>query len=167
MGALTSLPLCSRAKGEDEVDKVVLPDQPVVAQPSVSWEIAQKLKSDAQEKEVEQEEQTEKKEQDEKEEIDTVEEVTAEADVVDSDQEEIDLDNDKNETFHTSGEDIDLDDIVKNDNEPENENPDEKTEEGDDDTVVMKGKVDTAGAITSLLSELASECESREVVIGR
>merc|ERR1719464_1336477 len=134
MGALTSLPLCSRAKGEDEVDKVVLPDQPVVAQPSVSWEIAQKLKSDAQEKEVEQEEQTEKKEQDEKEEIDTVEEVTAEADVVDSDQEEIDLDNDKNETFHTSGEDIDLVDIVKNDNEPENENPDEKTEEGDDDT---------------------------------
>merc|ERR1712008_47347 len=132
--------------------------------PSVSWEIAQKLRVDAQEKE---EEQAGKKEQvEEKEETNTVEEVTAEADVVDSDQEEIDLDNDKNETFHTSGEDIDLDDLVKNDNEPENENPDEKTEE-DDDTELMKGKVDTAGAITSLLSELASECESREVVIGR
>jgi len=160
MGAITSIPLCSRAK-EDAGEKPGLPEAPsstVVNQPvpaSVSMEIAEKLNQAKEEQEVE--DQSEEGE---------VEEAVSDGDGVS-------LDHDSNQSIHLSGEDIALDDDC--DGEPEEE--EEEEDEGEsvrqqEQQVVLsegggKGESDTAAKITNLLSELASQCESQEVIQSR
>ena len=80
----------------------------------------------------------------------------------------VSLDQDSNQSVHLSGENIALDDDC-------DEEVDElKAEEEGGDVVVkhdavvgVKGELDTAAKITSLLSELTSESESREVIQSR
>jgi len=154
MGAITSIPLCSRAK-EDAGEKPGLPEAPsstVVNQPvpaSVSMEIAEKLNQAKEEQEVE--DQSEEGE---------VEEAVSDGDGVS-------LDHDSNQSIHLSGEDIALDDDC--DGEPEEE---EEASVGQQEQQVVlseggKGESDTAAKITNLLSELASQCESQEVIQSR
>ena len=117
-------------------------NQPAPA--SVSLEIAEKL-NQAKEEVVEEEEEVE---------------VEDPSEAV-SDGEGVGLDHDSNQSIHLSGEDIALDDDC--DGEPEEEEKAENGEEG----VQVGAKSDTAAKITSLLSELASQCESREVIQSR
>ena len=83
----------------------------------------------------------------------------------------VSLDQDSNQSVHLSGENIALDDDC--DEEVDELEAEEEKEEGGDvvvkhDAVVgVKGEMDTAAKITSLLSELASESESREVIQSR
>jgi len=157
MGAITSIPLCSRAK-EDAVEKPGLPEAPastVVNQPgpaSVSLEIAEKLNQ-----------AREEQEEDEVEENEEVDEAV-------SDEEGVSLDHDSNQSIHLSGEDIALDDDC--DGEPEEEEEEEASVGQQEQQVVLseeggKGESDTAAKITNLLSELASQCESTEVIQSR
>jgi len=161
MGAITSIPLCSRAK-EDAAEKPGLPKAPsspastVVNQPvpaNVSLEIAEKL-NQAKEEQVEEQE---------------VEDLSEEVGEAVSDGEAVDLDRDSNQSIHLSGENIALDDDC-------DEEPDEEEEEGEGEDVRQeqhsvlaggKGESDTAAKITNLLSELASQCESQEVIQSR
>ena len=81
----------------------------------------------------------------------------------------VSLDQDSNQSVHLSGENIALDDDC---DEEVDELEAEKEEEGDvvvkhDAVVGVKGELDTAAKITSLLSELTSESESREVIQSR
>ena len=126
-------------------------NQPVPA--NVSLEIAEKLNQAKEEQEEVEEDQSE-------------EEVGEAV----SDGEGVDLDHDSNQSIHLSGENIALDDDC--DEEPE----EEEEEEGEDvrqqeQQVVLsgggKGESDTAAKITNLLSELASQCESQEVIQSR
>ena len=119
-------------------------NQPAPA--SVSLEIAEKLNQAKEEVEEEEEEE--------------VVEVEDPSEAV-SDGEGVGLDHDSNQSIHLSGEDIALDDDC--DGEPEEEEKAENGEEG----VQVGAKSDTAAKITSLLSELASQCESREVIQSR
>ena len=118
-------------------------EQPVPAPPaSVSLEIAEKLN------------QTK------------VEEVEEDL----SDEEVVDLDHDSNQSIHLIGENIALDDDC--DGENEEEMPEEEEETGEEEVmhgVVLggKGELDTAAKITSLLSELASQCDSTEIIQSR
>merc|ERR1712014_33959 len=153
MGAISSIPLCSRAK-EETVENESLPEapeatvqvnQPVPVAASVSQEIAAQLN---QAKGEEREDYQSEKE-------------------VQSDG--VSLDQDSNQSVHLSGENIALDDDC---DEQVDELEAEKEEEGDvvvkhDAVVGVKGELDTAAKITSLLSELASESESREVIQSR
>ena len=121
-------------------------EQPVPAPPaSVSLEIAEKLN------------QTK---------VEEVEEVVEEQ----SDEEVVDLDHDSNQSIHLSGENIALDDDC--DGENEEEMPEEEEETGEEEVmhgVVLggKGELDTAAKITSLLSELTSQCDSTEIIQSR
>ena len=147
-----------RAK-EDATEKPGLPEAPssataVVNQPapaSVSLEIAEKLN---QAKEEVEEEEDEVKE----------EEVEDPSEAV-SDGEGVSLDHDSNQSIHLSGEDIALDDDCDGEREKEEEEEEKKAQNGDE--VVVGAKSDTAAKITNLLSELASQCESREVIQSR
>ena len=83
----------------------------------------------------------------------------------------VSLDQDSNQSVHLSGENIALDDDCDEEVD-ELEAEEEKEEEGDvavkhDAVVGVKGELDTAAKITSLLSELTSESESREVIQSR
>lgn len=155
MGAISSIPLCSRAK-EETVENESLPEapeatvqvnQPVPVAASVSQEIAAQLN---QAKGEEREDYQSEKE-------------------VESDG--VSLDQDSNQSVHLSGENIALDDDC--DEEVDELEAEEEKEEGGDvvvkhDAVVgVKGELDTAAKITSLLSELTSESESREVIQSR
>ena len=119
-------------------------NQPAPA--SVSLEIAEKL-NQAKEEVVEEEEEVE---------------VEDPSEAV-SDGEGVGLDHDSNQSIHLSGEDIALDDDCDGEREEEEEEKAENGEEG----VQVGAKSDTAAKITSLLSELASQCESREVIQSR
>jgi len=154
MGAITSIPLCSRAK-EEGAEKPGLPEAPsaataVVNQPvpaNVSLEIAEKLNQA-------------------KEEVEEVEDQSEEVEAV-SDGEGVGLDHDSNQSIHLSGENIALDDDC--DEETEGEEEKKPEEEMREQVLVGGGKreSDTAAKITDLLSELASQCESREVIQSR
>ena len=120
-------------------------NQPAPA--SVSLEIAEKLNQAKEEVEEEEEE-----------------EVVEDPSEAVSDGEGVGLDHDSNQSIHLSGEDIALDDDC--DGEPEKEEEEEKAENGEEG-VLVGAKSDTAAKITSLLSELASQCESREVIQSR
>ena len=83
----------------------------------------------------------------------------------------VSLDQDSNQSVHLSGENIALDDDCDEEVD-ELEAEEKKEEEGDvvvkhDAVVGVKGELDTAAKITSLLSELTSESESREVIQSR
>ena len=119
-------------------------NQPAPA--SVSLEIAEKLNQAKEEVEEEEEEE--------------VVEVEDPSEAV-SDGEGVGLDHDSNQSIHLSGEDIALDDDCDGEREEE-----EKAENGEEG-VLVGAKSDTAAKITSLLSELASQCESREVIQSR
>merc|ERR1712014_28080 len=153
MGAISSIPLCSRAK-EETVENESLPEapeatvqvnQPVPVAASVSQEIAAQL--------------NQAKEEEEREDYQSEKEVESDG---------VSLDQDSNQSVHLSGENIALDDDC-------DEEVDElKAEEEGGDVVVkhdavvgVKGEMDTVAKITSLLSELASESESREVIQSR
>ena len=123
-------------------------NQPVPVAASVSQEIAAQLN---QAKEEEREDYQSEKE-------------------VESDR--VSLDQDSNQSVHLSGENIALDDDC--DEEVDELEAEEKSEEEGGDVVVkhdavvgVKGEMDTAAKITSLLSELTSESESREVIQSR
>jgi len=149
MGAITSIPLCSRAK-EDAAEKPGLPEAPsatVVNQPApanVSLEIAEKLNQAKEEVE---------------EEVDPSEAV--------SEGDGISLDHDSNQSDHLSGENIALDDDCDDGDEEEEEEEEEKEERPKENGIVVGSKSDTAAKITDLLSELASQCESQEVIQSR
>ena len=119
-------------------------NQPVPVAASVSQEIAAQLN---QAKEEEREDYQSEKE-------------------VESDG--VSLDQDSNQSVHLSGENIALDD----DCDEEVDELEAEEEGGDvvvkhDAVVGVKGELDTAAKITSLLSELTSESESREVIQSR
>ena len=83
----------------------------------------------------------------------------------------VSLDQDSNQSVHLSGENIALDDDCDEEVD-ELEADEEEKEEGDvvvkhDAVVGVKREMDTAAKITSLLSELTSESESREVIQSR
>ena len=110
--------------------------------------------------------------QDEEEEVNVVEEDgSAPRDTEEDDQTQSDLDSDRNQSFHISGENIDLDDLDENIAEPHddsNNKSEEEVKEDDADVTFSKkkrsGELDTTTAITTMLSELASESDSRETV---
>ena len=124
-------------------------NQPVPVAASVSQEIAAQL-NQAKKEEEREDYQSEKE--------------------VESDR--VSLDQDSNQSVHLSGENIALDDDC--DEEVDELEAEEEKKEGEKDVVVkhdavvgVKGEMDTAAKITSLLSELASESESREVIQSR
>ena len=124
-------------------------NQPVPA--NVSLEIAEKLNQA-------------KEEQEEAE----VEDLSGEVGEAVSDGEGVDLDHDSNQSIHLSGENIALDDDC--DEEPEEEEEGEGEDVRQEQHSVLaggKGESDTAAKITNLLSELASQCESQEVIQSR
>ena len=126
--------------------------QPVPA--SVSLEIAEKLNQAKEEQEVEDQSEGE------------VEEAV-------SDGEGVSLDHDSNQSIHLSGEDIALDDDCDGEAEEEDEEGEGEGVRHQEEQVVLsggggvKGESDTAAKITNLLSELASQCESTEVIQSR
>ena len=145
---------CSRAKEEDSgaapPPSLPCPPSPVVAQPeSVSQQIAEQLAKAAH---VETEASDHEEEQ----------ETEPAAD----------------RSFHISGDNINLDDLDEHIEEPlddsvnvpEEEEEDEaaevEKEEEEERDDLKKTKLDTTTVITNMLSELASECDSREVVQG-
>ena len=142
---------CSRAKEEDSgaapPPSLPCPPSPVVAQPeSVSQQIAEQLAKAAH---VETEASDHEEEQ----------ETEPAAD----------------RSFHISGDNIDLDDLDEHIEEPlddsvnvpeeEDEAAEEEEKEGERDDL-KKTKLDTTTVITNMLSELASECDSREAILG-
>ena len=123
-------------------------NQPVPVAASVSQEIAAQL--------------NQAKVEEEKEDYQSEKEVESDG---------VSLDQDSNQSVHLSGENIALDDDCDEEVD-ELEAEDEKEEGGDvvvkhDAVVGVKGELDTAAKITSLLSELTSESESREVIQSR
>ena len=152
---------------EEEVVSLAVPDT-VVEQPSVSKMIAEQLGRGRQEEE----EVEDKEEQKEKEVKKEDKDVISRKDTEEDEQIRSDLDSDKNQSFHISGENINLDDLDENIEKPHDEAVSESEEvvnEDDPDVVFSKklrgGELDTTTVITTMLSELASD--SRETSVGR
>ena len=139
---------CDHARAEKAETPNLQVNQPVPVAASVSQEIAAQL-NQAKVEEGEEDYQSEKE--------------------VESDG--VSLDQDSNQSVHLSGENIALDDDCDEEVD-ELEADEEEKEEGDvvvkhDAVVGVKREMDTAAKITSLLSELTSESESREVIQSR
>merc|ERR1711962_102197 len=171
MGALQSIPLCARAK-EEEVNKEGKGEgepEAIVGQPTASLGLPCKEEMSTKSEEV-------SGETPEKFNITFVEkEDEADREVAfneeSSDQEEVDLD--RNHGFDVSGENIDLGHVEDGINQPMEDPHEEENSALDDKVEVSKNKkvaktdMDTATVITNMLSELASDCDSREVILGR
>ena len=141
----------------------------VVEQPSVSRMIAEQLARGPQEEKVGVDEESKKVAEKED------EDVFNESDTEEDEQTQSNLDSARNQSFHISGENIDLDDIDGTIEEPHDESvsesEEEKVKEESADVTFAKklrgGELDTTTVITSMLSELASESDSRETSVGR
>ena len=155
-------PLTPRTK-EEEGDST-LPDfladpDTVVEQPSVSRMIAEQLARGRQEEEEDEEWKIKK---------------SAVKDAKVDERIQSDLERKRNKSFHIRGENIELDDCEENNEEPHDEGDsevEEEVKEDDPDVTFFKnikgGELDTTTVITTMLSELASESNSRETSVGR